>query len=54
MLVTRLNTSPTAMGLTSGKSGLPFFKAVRLPPARFLEMEGALPEARRVITPRSS
>ena len=48
-LATRLNTSPTAMGLTSGESGLPYFKAVRLP--RYLVMEGALPEARRVITP---
>ena len=54
LLVTHLNTSPTAIGIISGESGLPFFKAVRFPPARYFKMEeGALPEARRVTTPRS-
>ena len=48
--VSLLRTSPTAMGLISwALPSFSLFKAVRLPPARYLETRGgALPDARRV------
>ena len=48
--VSLLRTSPTAMGLISwALPSFSLFKAVRLPPARYLETRGgAYPDARRV------
>ena len=45
-----LNASPTAIGRTSGdESGLSLTRAVRLPPARYLEThDGTFPEAKRL------
>ena len=48
--VSLLRTSPTAMGLISlALPSFSLFKAVRLPPARYLETKrGTLPDARRL------